>query len=101
MLSQLLADYAEANNEGKQDMYEEAAERMVTAEKAIKSLLETLDVVRQNNARLQAVEQAARRVLSDIKDNWHIEKLQPGDVAETDISVDCILALAAALDAKP
>jgi hypothetical protein len=52
-------------------------------------------------ARLQAIEAAARDTLNDIKDNWYIENLQPGGVAESDVSVDHILALAAALSASP
>jgi hypothetical protein len=54
------------------------------------------DVLQAYNAQVEVVE-AARGVLNDIKDNWYIDKLQPGDVAESDVSVDHILALAAAL----
>jgi acetylornithine deacetylase/succinyl-diaminopimelate desuccinylase-like protein len=43
MLSQMLNDYAEANDAGKQDMFEEAAERMVTAEKAVVELKHRLE----------------------------------------------------------
>jgi hypothetical protein len=37
-LSQMLTDYAEANAEGKRDMFEEAAERMITAERRVSEL---------------------------------------------------------------
>jgi hypothetical protein len=57
--------------------------------------------MRADLARLQAIEAAARDTLNDIKDNWYIENLQPGGVAESDVSVDHILALAAALSASP
>ena len=54
--------------------------------------------LRARLASLEAVAEAAKDVLSDIRDNWYIEKLQPGDVAESDVSVDHILALARTLE---
>jgi chromosome segregation ATPase len=42
----MLQDYSEANAEGKQDMFEEAAERMITAEKALKAKDETIAALR-------------------------------------------------------
>jgi hypothetical protein len=80
MLSQMLADYAAANAEGKQDMFEEAAERMITAEKAVTAMRERLTELNElvkhhrehheNEARLQAVEAAA----SDVAKNWFSNK---------------------------
>jgi hypothetical protein len=51
-------------------------------------------------ARLQAVEKAAQAILNDIKNNWYVEKLEPGTVAETDVSANHMIALAAALERK-
>lgn len=38
----MLEDFGKANAEGKQDMFEEAAERMITAEKALRAKDETI-----------------------------------------------------------
>jgi hypothetical protein len=68
---------------------------------AIKRMKRQRDELEAELARKDAIEQAARELLNDIKDNWYIEKLKPGDVAESDVSVDHILALAVALERKP
>lgn len=73
-LSQMLQDYKESNDYGKQDMFEEAAERMVTAEKALVYKDETI-------ARLTAKLDAAREALQGIDKlttEWDANKL--GDI---------------------
>jgi hypothetical protein len=62
MLSQMLADYAAANESGKQDMFEEAAERMITAEKGLRYASGKLEA---QASRLQAIEAAARELVDD------------------------------------
>jgi phosphatidylserine/phosphatidylglycerophosphate/cardiolipin synthase-like enzyme len=68
MLSQMLADYAIANDEGKQDMFEEAAERMITAEKGLKYASERLqqrqDAPAARIAQLEAALKAIHRNLT-------------------------------------
>jgi hypothetical protein len=59
MLSQMLADYAAANESGKQDMFEEAAERMITAEKGLRYASGKLEA---QASRLQAIEATAHKV---------------------------------------
>jgi hypothetical protein len=66
MLSKMLQDYSEANTEGKQDMFEEAAERMVTAEKALKAKDETIAALR---ARLAEAE-AALEPFAEESNDW-------------------------------
>jgi hypothetical protein len=48
-LAQMLADYAEANAEGRRDMFEEAAERMITAERRVIELQAALQKDRPEN----------------------------------------------------
>jgi hypothetical protein len=57
-LAQMVIDFKYSNDQAREDMFEEAAERMITAEKAIVYKDQTIAALEAENAELRAIVEA-------------------------------------------